>query len=143
MFGRMDGRNKASILNNRRKRNGRIVDTIVANHFEMLVGDMDNKPLNKVNGGNSFDNEFIIFVPVVMEGNMRTRVRIDARSGNNGSAEIASNVFGRDRRVTVVGLSVNVETVAMILIDSRFNFLEGRPNFVMEPVEQSSTERVA
>ena len=77
MFRRMDSRNKASVLNSRRKSERGIIDAIVANHFEMLVGDMDNKPLNKVNGGNSFDNEFVIFVPVVMEGNMRTGVRID------------------------------------------------------------------
>ena len=74
---RMDSGNKASILNSRRKRNRRIIDTVVTNHFEMFVGDMDNKAFNKFNGRNSFNDEFVIFVPVVMKGNMRAGVRID------------------------------------------------------------------
>jgi len=36
---RMDNRNKASILNSRRKRNRRIIDAVVTDHFEMFVGD--------------------------------------------------------------------------------------------------------
>ena len=74
---RMDNRNKASILNRRRKRNRRIIDAVVTDHFEMFVGDMDNKAFNKFNGRNSFNDEFVIFVPVVMKGNMRAGVRID------------------------------------------------------------------
>ena len=143
MLRRMDSRNKVSILNNRRKRNGRIVDTIVANHFEMFIGDMNNKPLNKFNGRNGFDNEFVIFVPVVMEGNMRAGVRIDTGSSNNRSAEVTTNVLGNDRRIAVVGLSVNVEPIAMIFIDGRFKFLEGRAELVMETIKQSGTEGIA
>ena len=139
----MDSGNKASILNSRRKRNRRIVDTVVTDHFEMFVGDMDNKSLNKFNSGNGFNNEFVIFMPVVMEGNMRARIRIDTGSGDNRSAKIAPNVFGDNRGVAVVGLGVNIESFAMILIDSRFNFLEGRTKCVMETVKQSGTERVA
>lgn len=32
----------------------------------MLVRDMDNKALDEFNGGNSFDNEFVILMPVVI-----------------------------------------------------------------------------
>lgn len=43
----------------------------------MFVGDMDNEPLNKFNGGNSFNDELIIFVSVVMKGNMGAGIRSD------------------------------------------------------------------
>ena len=43
----------------------------------MFIGDMDNEPLNKFNGGNSFNDELIIFVSVVMKSNMRAGVRIN------------------------------------------------------------------
>ena len=109
VFGRVDSRNKASVLNSRRKSDRGIIDAIVANHFEMLVGDMDNETLNEFNGGNSFDNEFVILMPVVMKSNMRTGVRIDTGSSNNGSAKIATNIPGNDRRIAVVGLGINVE----------------------------------
>ena len=39
---RMDNRKKASILNSRRKRNRRIIDAVVANHFEVFIRDMDD-----------------------------------------------------------------------------------------------------
>lgn len=143
MFRRMDSRNKASVLNGRGKCNCGVIDAVVTDHFEMFVGDMDNESLNKFNGGNSFYNEFVIFVPVVMKGNMRAGVRINTGSSNNGSAEIASNILRDNRRVAVIGLSVNIEAVAMILINSRFDFLERRTEFVMETIKKSSTEGIA
>ena len=130
-------------MNSRRERNRRIVDTVVSDHFEMFVGDMNDEAFNKFNGGNSFNDELIILVSVVMKGNMGARIRIDTGSGNDGPAEIATNVFRDDRRVTVIGLSVNIEAFAMILINSRFDFLEGRTEFVMETIEESSTEGTA
>ena len=143
VFGRVNGRDKASVLNSRRKSDRGIIDAIVANHFKMLVRDMDNEALNKFNGGNSFDNEFVILMPVVMKCNMRAGVRIDTGSSNNGSAKIASNILGNDRRIAVVGLGVNVESLAMILVDVRFDFLERIAEFIMETIKQSGTEGFA
>ena len=109
----------------------------------MLVRDMDNEPLNEFDSGNGFDNEFVVFVSVVMEGNMGAGIRIDTGSSNDRPAEIAANVFRDNRRVAVIGLSVNIEAFTMILINSRFDFLEGRTKFVMEAIEQSGTEGTA
>jgi len=39
---RKDSGNKASILNSRRKGNRRIIDAVVANHFEVLIRDVDD-----------------------------------------------------------------------------------------------------
>ena len=143
MFRRMNSRNKVSVLNRRRKRNSRIINTVVTDHFEMLIGDMNNEPLNKLNSGNCFENEFVVLMSVVMEGNMRAGIRINTGSGNNRPAEIAANVLRNSGRVTVIRLGVDIESVAMITVDSRFNFLEGRTKLVMKTVEQSGTERVA
>ena len=140
---RMDSKNKASVLNRSGKCNCGVIDTVVTDHFEMFVRDMDNEPFNKFNGRNGFDNEFVIFVPVVMKGNMRAGVGINTGGSNNGSAKIAANVLRNGGGIAVVGLGVNVEPVAMILIDGRFNFLEGRAEFVMEMIKQSGTEGIA
>ena len=117
----MDGRNKASLLNSGRMRDKRIIDAIIANHFEMFVGDVNNETLNKVNSRKSFDNEFVVFMSIVMEGNMGARIRVDTGSGNNRPAKIASDVFRDDRRIAVIGLGVNVEAVAVIAVNSGFN----------------------
>ena len=143
MFGRMDGGNKASVLDSRRKRNGRVVDAVVTNHFEMLIRDMNDEAFNKVNSRNGFNDEFVILVPVVMEGNMRAGVRIDAGRSNNRSAEVTTNVLRNDRRIAVVGFGVNIETIAMILIDRGFDFLKGGAKFVMEVIKKSGTKGIA
>ena len=41
---------------------------IVAKHFEMFFGDMDNEFLNEVQSRNGFSNSFIVFVSGVMKG---------------------------------------------------------------------------
>lgn len=86
MFGRMDGRNKFGIKNSIRMRNDGIVDAVITNHFEVFIRDMDDKPFDKINSGNGFNDEFMIFMPVVVESNGRTVIRVDTGSGNNGSA---------------------------------------------------------
>ena len=106
----------------------------------MLVRDMNNETFDKINSGNGLDDEFVIFVPVEMESNMRTGVGIDAGGSNDGSAEIAANVLGNDRGVTVVWLGVDVETFAMITINSRLDGFERRADGRMEPIKQSSTK---
>ena len=143
MFGRMDGGNKASVLDSRRKRNGRVVDAVVTNHFEMFIRDMNDEAFNKVNSRNGFNDEFVILVPVVMEGNMRAGVRIDTGRSNNRSAEVTTNILRNDRRIAVVGFSVNVETLAMIPIDVSFDFFEGRTELVMEVIKESGTKGIA
>lgn len=80
---------------------------------------------------------------VVMEGNMRTGIRINARSGNNRSAEIAANILGDDRGIAVVGFGVDIEALAMILINSRFNVFERSAEFRVETIEKSSAEGLA
>ena len=109
----------------------------------MLVRDMDNEPLNEFDRGNGFDNEFVVFVSVVMEGNMGAGIRIDTGSSNDGSAEIATNVFRDDRRITVIGLGVNIEAFAVILINSGFDFFERGTELGVETIKECGTEGIA
>lgn len=77
------------MLRNRNKRNefslmNRMgIETVIANHFEMLVRDMNNEPLYEVKDRDFFNNEAVVAMPVVMESNRRTIVRINTRSGNH------------------------------------------------------------
>ena len=140
---RMDSRNKASVLNRNGKCNCGVIDTVVTDHFEMLVRDMDNEPLNEFDRGNGFDNEFVVFVSVVMEGNMGAGIRIDTGSSNDRPAEIAANVFRDDRRIAVIGLGVNIEAFAVILINSGFDFFERGTELGVETIKEGGTEGIA
>ena len=59
----------------------------------MFVRDMDNELFNEVPSRNSFGNKQIIFVSIVMKGNIITIVVINARRSNNRSAKITANIF--------------------------------------------------
>ena len=57
VFGRVDSRNMASVLNSGRKSDRGIIDAIVANHFEMLARDMDNERLMNSMAGRGSDRK--------------------------------------------------------------------------------------
>lgn len=122
-------------MNNRGKSDRRIVDTIISDHFEMFVWDMNNETLDKINSRNSFDDELVVFVSIIMKSDMGTGIRIDTRRSNDRSTEITSNVLGNGGRIAVIRLSVNIEALAMILIDVRFHFFEGSAKFFMKLIQ--------
>lgn len=62
------------------------IDTIIADHFKMFIRDMNDELFNKINSRNSFSNQFVVLVAVVMKGYILTIVVVNARSGDNGSA---------------------------------------------------------
>lgn len=74
---------------------------------------------------------------------MRTGIRINTRSGDNRSAEIAANILGDDRGIAVVGFSVDIEALAMIFINGRFNIFERSAKFRVETIEKSSAKGLA
>ena len=78
-----------------------------------------------------------------MEGNMGAGIRIDTGSSNDGSAEIATNVFRDDRRIAVIGLGVNIEAFAVILINSGFDFFERGTELGVETIKECGTEGIA
>ena len=82
-------------------------------------------------------------MPVVMEGDMRAGIRIDAGSCNNRSAEVTANVLGDDRRIAVVGFGVDIESFAVISVNSRFDLLERRPKNRLKPIKKSSAKRLS
>lgn len=64
-------------MNNRGKSDRRIIEAIISDHFEMFVWDMNNESLDKINSRNSFDDELVVFVSVIMKSDMGTGIRID------------------------------------------------------------------
>lgn len=65
------------------------IETIIANHFEMFVRDMNNETLNEFKSRDFLNNEAIITMSVVVKSNGRTIVRVDTRGGNNRTTEIS------------------------------------------------------
>ena len=88
---------------------------IVAKHFEMFFGDMDNEFLNEVQSRNGFSNSFIVFVSGVMKSNIIPVIRINTRSCNYRSAKISADVFNSNIRFTMIRLGTNIESFGMFV----------------------------
>ena len=69
------------------------INTVITNHFKMPVRNMNNKLFNEFNSGNFFDNQLIILMSVVFKSNKITIIIENARSSNNRSTEIATDIF--------------------------------------------------
>ena len=142
-LGRMNGGDKVSILNRGRKSNGGIIKTIVTDHFKVLIRDVNNEALNEINDRKGFDNQFVVFMSVVMESDKRTGIRVNARSSNNRSAQIASNVLGNSGGIAVVRLGVDIETLTVIFVNRRFNFFKRSAEFSMQTIKQDGAKGLA
>ena len=54
------------------------IKAVIPNHLKMFIGNVANDTFDKINGGNSFRNEFIIFMAVVMKGDEFAVIVIDS-----------------------------------------------------------------
>ena len=69
------------------------IETVIANHFELLVRDMLYKELDEIHGRNRFADKGIIFMFVVVKGNRLSVVRIDSGQSNHRSPKVSADVF--------------------------------------------------
>lgn len=53
------------------------IKTIVAGHLEMLIRDMLDQELNKVDSGNGLPNKGVVLMAVIVEGNIFAVIVID------------------------------------------------------------------
>jgi hypothetical protein len=124
-----------------RKRFG--VNTVVANHFEMFVRNVNNKPLDEVFGRDSFCNQLVIFMSVVVESDGLTVIAVDTRRGNDRSAQISADILDNVFAFRNGRFGVDIEAVRTVLVDICFRFLERTADVFLHEVQQSSPERVA
>ena len=108
---------------------------IVAKHFEMFFGDVDNKFLNEVQSRNGFSNSFIVFVSSVMKGYIFAVIIINTRCGDNRSAKISADVFNGDIRSTKIWLGTNIKAVSVFREQFIFDFTK---SWTMREVSCSS-----
>lgn len=121
------------------------VDTVVPEHFEMFFGDMHDKASDEIKGGNAFPDGLIIFVPCVMKSYIFPIVFINAGGSNDGTAEVAADVFKGDIRRAGIGFSTDIEAFRMIFIDIIPDFAERRADrsshFFKEDFAESIAEK--
>ena len=100
------------------------VKAVVSDHFKMFVGNMNNKLFDEFGSRDFFCYQLIILMPVVMEGNKRAVVIINAGGGDNRSAEIPADVFNGVPDIERGGFGIDVETISAVLIDIRLSLFK-------------------
>ena len=121
---------------------GKGINTVITDHFEMLLWDMLDEAFHELKCRNGFDDEFLITVTVVVEGDMITVIGINSFGGDGRSAEISANIGRNLFHVTLVGFCIDVETILMEFIDESLIFFKRRTDFFLQKIEENSAERM-
>ena len=102
------------------------IDATITDHFIVFFRNMSDKPLYEFHNRDSFFYILVIFVSVVMEGDKVAVVSVNPGCGDDGTPEIAANIFDGCFGVAFVGLCIYVKTFLMLLITARFSFCRVR-----------------
>ena len=118
------------------------IDAVVTNLLEMFFGDMLDEPVNEIKGEDGLHNEFVILMTVIVKGDHVSIIFINAGSSDDGSFKIASDVFGDNLRVALIGFGVDIETVFVVPIDGSFYFFEARSELRLEFIQESGLKSI-
>ena len=119
------------------------VNTIITDHFKMFVGDMNNQFFNKVGSGNGLNNQGIILMAVVMEGNGMAIIVINTGRGNDRSAQISANILNHIFGISKSRFSIDIETVGTMLIDKSLGFFKGTTDMSFKKIKKSRSEGIS
>lgn len=119
------------------------INTVVTNHFKMLFRDMPNQSFDKVENGNSFEDELIVFVTIVVKSNKVTVILVDTRSRNNRTAEIMTDVFQNGIRFTLVRFRINIESVFAFSVASGLNPFKRGIKMFLHKIKENGTEGIS
>lgn len=104
------------------------IKAIVARHFEIFFRDMLDEQLNKINGGKSLFNERIVFMPVIVEGNIIAVIGINSGKCNDRTPKVTADIFDNGFRVTETGFCINIKAIFVLMVYLGLGLFERRAN---------------
>ena len=102
------------------------IKTIITCHFKIPFRYMLNEKFNKVNGRNGLAYKNVIFMSVVVEGDVFPIVGINASQSNDRTSKISADIFEDSSGITKIGFGINIEAIFVFLINTSFCFLKRR-----------------
>ena len=101
------------------------INSIITDHFKMFFRDVLSKPWHEIKNRDGFDDQFLVFMAIVMKSNKITVVRINTRSCDDRAAKIATDIFNDFGWFTFIRKCTDIETIFMIGLDRGFHFFKG------------------
>lgn len=114
----------------------------ITDHFEMLFRYVLNEPVNEINSGKSFYDIFVIFVPIIVKGDVLPIIFINAGGCYDGPAEIAADIFGNGFGITTIRFGVHIESVRMVFIAGSLNFFERGIQVGLQFIQESCAKSI-
>ena len=119
------------------------IDTIVTYLLEMFFRDMLDEPVNEIKGGDGLHDQFVILMAVIVKGDHVSIIFINTGSSDNGASKVASDVFGDDLRITLIGFGVDIETVFVVSVDGGLYPFEVRTELRLEFIQEGGLKGIA
>ena len=112
------------------------INAVVADHFKMLVRDMQDQAFDKVNGGDAFCDRFMVLMSLIMERHRIPVIGIHPGSGNDRPSKVSADVFNGDIRRTQVRFGSHIKAFGMVFVDLIFKLLKRRSQFKRELIQK-------
>ena len=119
------------------------IETIVAQHLEMLFRDVYNEAFDKIKSGDTFGDGLMVFVSRIVEGHIFSIVFFNTRGCNDGPAQISGDIFDGNIGSTKIGFCSDIETLGVIFVDIIFDFAEGRSDSMRHLFQEDLAEGIA
>ena len=116
------------------------INAVVADHFKMLVRDMQDQAFDKVNGGDAFCDRFMVLMSLIMERHTIPVIGINPGSGNDRSSRISADVFKGDIRRTQVRFGSNIKAFGMAFVALILKLEEHTQDDIPDRMEQAVKE---
>jgi len=116
------------------------INAIITDHFKLLFGDMLYKQLNEFHGGNGFADKRIVFMPVVMKGNIAAVIGINSGQCDNRTSEITADILCYLRCIAKIRFCINIEPIFVFFVNGSLDPFKGGAEFSFHFIEQGSLE---
>ena len=100
------------------------INAVVAYHFKVPVRDMYNQAFDKVNGGNTFRDGYMVLMALIMERHTIPVIGINHGGGNDRSSKVSADLFNGDIRRTQVRFGPDIKAFGMVFVNLIFEFFK-------------------
>lgn len=119
------------------------IEAAITDHFKVFFRDVSDQTCDEINHWDGFFNVGIVFMTVVMEGDIFTIIVINAGSSDNGSSKVTSNIFDNCFWVAFAWLCVDIESMFVVFVAQGLGLFKGRADNLFHFIEKGSAEGIS
>lgn len=119
------------------------IEPIVTGHFKVFFRDVLNQELYKIYDRKSPFYKGIVFMAVIVKGDVAAVIGINPIQGNDRASEIAADIFNHRIGIAEIGFGIDIKAILILAVDKSLGCFERGPNMGLKEIEESGLERFA